>query len=276
MRLVFPPYTAVLFVLSFQFLPGITFAQKGAEPKVVSGTVLLNEKLPPDFKAVMNSLRTEWKLKSDSVNMTDKTVVFSTSGGVSVMIAFLNYPAAMDEVGAAARLSWIWKTAAEECSRQQAQVVISVIGPANRSLDLYRIFTQTAAAVLAVSHSPGIYLGSQYLLLSEGYFTAAARNMIQNQTIPLYCWVYFGRPGDGNGFTYGLTEFGLSEMEIVHSLHTEAEVHAALYDSALSVVKYGTLLKDGQSLTTEEGGQFKVQLQKGTYLEDKQVFKLDY
>ncbi|MDO8369028.1 MAG: DUF4261 domain-containing protein, partial [Saprospiraceae bacterium] len=173
-------------------------------------------------------------------------------------------------------LSWLWKTAAEETSRHQAQVVISVIGPANRSLDLHKIFTQTAAAVLETTRSPGLFMDGQYLLLSAGYYIAAARNMVQNQTIPLYCWVYFGRPGEGNSFTYGMSEFGLPEMEIVNSTNAEAEVHATLYDAAMSVVKYGTILQDGQTLTTEEGTKSVVHLTKGTYLEEKKVLRLEY
>jgi len=255
---------------------GFLLAQKPIEQLVVSGTVLLPEKKAPDNKAMLAAIKNTWKLKTDSVNISDKTIIFNTTGGATVMIAYLDYPAAPDEIGAAARLSWLWKTAAEETSRHQAQVVISVIGPANRSLDLHKIFTQAAAATLEVTRSPGIFVEGQYLLLANGYYTAAARNMVQNQSIPLYCWVYFGRPGAGNGFTYGLTEFGLEEMEIVNSTHAEIEVHATLYDAALSVVKYGTHFQDGQTLTTEEGAKSVVHLVKGTYLEDKKVLRLDY
>lgn len=264
----------LLFILvAFQ---GGLYAQKTAEQLVVSGIVLLQEKKAPDNKALLSALKSSWKLKADSVNIADKTVVFNTIGGATVMIAYLEYPAALDEVGAAARLSWLWKTAAEETSRHQAQVVISVIGPANRSLDLHKIFTQTAAAVLETTRSPGLFMDGQYLLLSAGYYIAAARNMVQNQTIPLYCWVYFGRPGEGNSFTYGMSEFGLPEMEIVNSTNAEAEVHATLYDAAMSVVKYGTILQDGQTLTTEEGTKSVVHLTKGTYLEEKKVLRLEY
>jgi hypothetical protein len=263
------------FLLLFVFQTSL-YSQQSTGQLVVSGTVLLKDKCGLNNKVLLSAFKANWNLKADSVNTSDKTLVFSTSGGATVMLAYLDYAAAPDEIGAAARLSWLWKTAREECSNHQAQLVISVIGPANHSLDLHKIFTQTAAAVLENTPSPGIYMDSQYLLLSSGYYIAAARNMVQNQSIPLYCWVYFGRPGDGNAFTYGLSEFGLPEMEIVNSLHSEGEAHATLYDAALSVVKYNTNLQDGQTLTTEEGSKTMVHLTKGTYLEDKQVLRLDY
>ncbi|MFN0212716.1 MAG: DUF4261 domain-containing protein [Saprospiraceae bacterium] len=265
----------LLLVFSF-FFQGLIYAEKPIEQLVVSGTVLLDKKTAPEYKALLAKLKTNWMLKADSITMADKTLVFNTVGGASVMVAYLDYPAAPDEIGAAARLSWLWKTAAQETSEHQAQVVISVVGSYNRSLDIHKIFTQTAAAVLEVTKGPGIYMDSQYLLISREYYIASAKNMVQNQTIPLYCWVYFGRPGEGNGFTFGLADFSLPEMEIVNSMHNEAEVHATLYDAALSVVKYGTLLKDGQTVTTEEGTQALVLLVQGTYLEDKKVLRLDY
>ncbi|MDO8367182.1 MAG: hypothetical protein Q7T20_10320, partial [Saprospiraceae bacterium] len=97
----------LLFILvAFQ---GGLYAQKTAEQLVVSGIVLLQEKKAPDNKALLSALKSSWKLKADSVNIADKTVVFNTIGGATVMIAYLEYPAALDEVGAAARLSWLWK-----------------------------------------------------------------------------------------------------------------------------------------------------------------------
>ena len=265
----------LVFLLLFVFQTSL-FAQQSSEQLVVSGIVLLKEKTGFNQKALLQAFKTNWNLKTDSINASERTLVFNTYGGATVMLAYLDYAAAPDEIGAAARLSWLWKTAQEECSSHQAQVVISVIGSASRSLELHKIFTQTAAAVLENTVSPGLYMNGQYLLLSSGYYLAAARNMVQNQSIPLYCWVYFGRPGAGNAFTFGLTEFGLLEMEITNSLHSEAEVHATLYDAALSVVKYNTSMKDGQTLTTEEGSKALVHVVKGTYLEDKEVIRLDY
>lgn len=274
MRKAFVQLLLLTYAVSFPF--GFLKAQKQVEQKVVSGAVLLNSKTAPDSKLLLNALKTNWKLKVDSATVAEKTLVFNSTGGTTVMVAYLEYPAALDEIGAAARLSWLWKTGYGECSKHQAQVVISVIGPGNRSLDLYKIFTQTAAAVLEVTRAPGIFLGSQYLLLSADYFTSAARNMVQNQTIPLYCWVYFGRPGDGNGFTYGLSEFGLPEMEIVNSARPETEVHSTLYDATMSVVKYGTRVQDGQSITTEEGVKLLARFGKAQHVEGQEVLRLEY
>lgn len=270
------PIAALLFFFSFySFSPALS-AQKTTEPKVVTATILLNTKTTPDEKALVQGLKNAWKVKVEAEKSADKTLVFNTAGGATVMIAYLDYPAAPDEVGAAARLSWLWQGAQAETGKHQAQVIISVIGTENQTLELYKILTQTAAATLENSRSVGVFMSSQYLLLSKDYFLAAARNMVQNQTIPLYCWVYFGRPGGNNGFTYGLQEFGLSELEIVNSARAEAEVHSTLYDAAMSLVKYNTRLQDGQAVTTEEGAKIPVKLVTGTHLTELKVLKLDF
>lgn len=244
--------------------------------KVVSGTVLLNDKVAPDAKKLLAALKKDWKFNTDSANTADKTIVFSTPGA-TVMIAFLDYPAAPAEIGTAARISWLWKNA-DEALRHQSQVVISIIGKSNKTLDLYQTFTKTVAAVLENTNSCGVHIGGQYLLLSKGFYTAAARNMLDNQTIPLYCWVYFGMTQENDlhsGYTFGLQEFGLKEMEIVNSKQSMADVHATLYDAALTVLKYDTHLQDGQSLTTLEGQKFTVKISKAAFQEGE-TLKLEY
>jgi hypothetical protein len=263
-----------LLLAFFAACPQGLFAQKSSEPKVVTGTVLLNEKALMDTKALVADLKTNWKIKLDSVTTGDKTLVFSAAGA-TVMVAFLDYPAARDDIGVATRLSWLWKTAREEAPRHQAQAVISVIGAPNRTLELYKLFTKVAAALLENSRSCGVYMGGQYLLISKGFYVAAAHNMLDNQSLPIYCWVYFGMPGKGGGYTFGLQEFGLTEMEISDPAQSDASVHATLYDAVMSVVKYNTRLSDGQSVTTEEGQKIPVRLTKAMFIEGQQVLRLE-
>lgn len=268
-------------------IPGIlltanVFAQKKDQPnapeqKVVSGTILLNDKTAPDATALLASLKKDWKLKADSVNTTDKTIVFS-SENATVMIAFLDYPVPPVEIRTAARLSWLWKNSAAEALQHQSQAVVSVIGAAAKTADLYRLFTKVAAGVLEKSNASGFYMSSQYLLLSKEFYVQAARNMRDNKTIPLYCWVYFGMNQEnemGSGYTYGLQEFGLQEMEIVNSKQSMQEAHAVLYDAAMTVIQYNLKLYNGQIFSTLEGQKLKATLSKAAFQEGE-TMKLEY
>lgn len=265
-------------ILAFLALLSLQTSLKAQTQKpqhVVSGIVMVNDKKPLDAKSLIATLKNDWKVKADSINIADKTIVFSAPGA-TVMIAQLNYPADPIEIRAAAQLSWLWSTAAEEALRHQSQVVISVMGNASKSLELHQLFTKVAAAVLESSHSSGVYMGSQYLLISKGFYSAAAHNMLDNQTLPVYCWVYFGRPGDSGGYTFGMSDFGLKEMEIVKSEHSDAEVHATLYEAASSVIKYNSRPLNGESVITEEGTKIPVKFAKGAFLEGQQVLQLAY
>lgn len=250
-------------------------AQKSKEPKVVSGTVLVNNRVPLDAQALMAAIKSDWKIKADSINIADKTIVFSTPLA-TVMIAQLDYPADPIEIKAAARLAWLWPNADAEAVRHQSQVVISVIGSDEKPLELHLLFSKVAAAVLESASASGVYMNSQYLLLPKGFYSAAAHNMLDNQSLPVYCWVYFGRPGDGGGYTYGLQEFGLTDLEIVKSERPEADVHAVLYDAVYALIKYNTKLTDGQSLVTEEGLKLAAKRSKAVFLEGLDVFQLGY
>jgi hypothetical protein len=253
----------------------VLFSQNTPDQKVVSGTVLVNDANPLDAKALLASLRNNWHIKIDSFSNADKTIVFNTPGSTA-MIAQLNYPADPIEIRAAAQLSWLWRNATEEALQHQAQVVISIVGGADKTLEMHQLFTAIAAELLETRASGGVYMNSQYLLLSKGFYTAAAHNMLDNQTLPLYCWVYFGMPGDGGGYTFGMEDFGLKEMEIVHSQQSNADIHATLYDAAMSVLKYNSRPQDGEAIVTEEGNKIPVKFSKGVFLEGRDVLKLEY
>jgi hypothetical protein len=252
--------------------------QPATGEKIVTGTVLLQEKAMPDPQRLLAALRSEWKMRTDSANTGERTLIFSTPGA-TVMVAYLDYPVAPAEVQAAANISWTWKTAATEVARHQAQVVVSVVGSSGKTLELYKIFTQTAAALLDVCPSAnGVFLNSQYMLSSKEFFAAAARNMQKGESLPIYCWVYFGmlqQDGLSSGYTFGMQEFGMLDMEIAQSKHSVQEVHAALYDAALLVIQYNLQLADGQTVTTAEDAKIPVRKSPGAMLEGE-VLRLDY
>lgn len=246
-------------------------------PKVVTGTILLSTKKAPDAKALLAALKADWKLRTDSSSSSDKTLVFS-SGNATVMLAYLDYPVNPAEIAAAARLSWLWKNAAAEASKHQAQVVISVLGADNRTLDLYKLFTKVAAATLQNTAAIGTFINSQYLLLPKDFYLTSARTLLNDNALPVYCWTYFGIMEEGevsSGYTYGLRDFGLEEMEIVKAKGSASEIHAALFDAASSVIQYNTRLQDGQQFTTIEGTKLTARKSKAAFV-DGDTFKLSF
>jgi hypothetical protein len=248
-------------------LPVFSTAQNTANQHIVTGTILLSNRTFPLQKKLADQMKADWKMRVDSVTISDKTMIFSVPGA-TVMIAYLDYPFAPAEIAAAARLSWLWPNAAAEASQHQAQLIISVIGSAGKTLELYQSFTKTAAAILENTASIGVYMNSQYLLLPSAFYKSAAHNMVLNNTLPLYCWVYFGmvqENGKSGGYTYGMEAFEIPEMEIVASEGSIQETHALLYDVAHYLLLYRQKPSASQSLTTAEGQTVAFEWSKAAY-----------
>ena len=247
-----------------------------AEGQVVTGTLLVNERTPVDFKVIRQSLVTDWNVRLDSFNQAEKTMVLYAAEA-TVMLAWLDYPAAPLEIKSAAEGAWLWNNAAEEAPRHQAQVVVSVIGSPRRPLDVYKLYTKVVAAALDNTRSSGVYLSSQYLLQSKAFFLQAARSMDQN-SLPLYCWIYFGMFQENDlssGYSFGLTEFGMPDLEINRSKHSMQEVHAVLYDAVSDALQNGVTLKEGSMVETLEGQKIALKLSKATFWEG-QTLKVSY
>jgi len=157
-------------------------------------------------------------------------------------------------------------------------VVISVIGSNAHTLDLYKTFTKVAAGVLEHTTASGAYMNSQYLLLPKEFYLTSARNLLKDKNLPVYCWVYMGIMEEAtqcSGYTYGLRDFGLEEMEIVKATGSASEIHAVLFDAATSVIQYDTHLQDGQQFTTIEGSKLNVKKSKAAFI-DGETFKLEF
>jgi hypothetical protein len=269
----------ILLLLSLFVAPlcGFAAANPDTENKIVTGSVLLDQKTPLDAKALLAALKTDWKIRTDSANIGEKTIVFSAPGA-TIMIAYLEYPVAPAEIKAAAQISWLWTKAAAEAGRHQAQAVISVISSNGKMLDAYKLFTKVAACLLEQRSASGVYMNNQYLLIPKGFYTAAAHNLLSNQTLPVYCWVYFGiqqEKDKAGGYTYGLQEFGTKEMEIANSKHQLQDVQAALYDAALYIIQSHEIITNGQTIPVQGDQKITVHLSKAVYI-DGETWKLDF
>lgn len=266
-----------LLVFALLFSSSLLKADPNPANKILNATILLNDARQPDFQAAVTHLKSNWKIKADSVNIADKTLVFS-SGGMTVMAAWLDYPAPKTDLLAMARLNWLWKTADKEAVAHRSQLVVSVITSPSKVLEGQKLLTKFTGALLEQNSAAGVYIENQYLLLSREFYLAAAQNLLNNNVLPLYCWIYFGILGDAAGnssYTYGLAEFGLPEMEIVKSANNLAQVHSALYDAAMVVVQYQLKPATGEKITTLENQEFIVTRTRSAFTEGD-ALRLDF
>jgi hypothetical protein len=252
-----------------------SFAQAGQASRIISGTVLLSGPGLPGLEALTRTMTQDWQLRIDSSSTSDKTFILN-SGRITVMIAQLDYPVDHIEIRAASRLAWRWPDAETQALKHTSQAVISVVGDGVSGADMHIAFSKAAAAILASTTSAGVYMNAQYLLVSADSYLSAVKNMVDNQILPLYCWIYFGRPGDGGAFTFGMGEFGCTDLEISGSQQQESDVQGTLYDAACSVLKYGGRQGEDAVIITEEGQKIPYKTARSSFIEGLDVWRLDY
>ncbi|MBK9336960.1 MAG: DUF4261 domain-containing protein [Lewinellaceae bacterium] len=269
----------IFFIALIACTPSSIAAQKtpASDNKAVSGMVLLNDQTPVDFNAIAESVKKDWGIRLDSFSQSGKNLVLYTTSA-TIRLTNMDYPASIVEIKSAAEGAWMWQAAREEAPLHQSQVIVTVVGAGNRPVQLYKLYTSVVAAVLDNTRACGVYLPGQYLLHSKDFFLQSARSLDQN-VLPIYCWIYFGmfqKDGMTCAYTYGLTEFGMPDLEIVQSRHTLQEAHAVLYDIARDALQNNAKLQDGSVIETLEGEKFTLKLSKSLYLEGQQTLQVGY
>jgi hypothetical protein len=88
--------------------------------------------------------------------------------------------------------------------------------------------------------------------------------------VPLYCWVYFGMLQQGektSGYTYGLTEFGQNELELVESTLSLQDGHSLLYEAAQKAAASAPW-KNGQKVELSENKKISVTISAAKVIKD--------
>ena len=88
-------------------------------------------------------------------------------------------------------------------------------------VETYSLLTKVNASILKTSQSAiGIYQGSTTLLLPKDLYLDLA-DLLKEELLPLQLWIYMGIINQGDKtsiYTYGLKEFGKTEIEIIDSV----------------------------------------------------------
>lgn len=239
------------------------------EMQSVAGIILKNDNAVFDFKTFLADLTTSGKIKAEASSVSENMLEFQV-GEFKVLVAdFPTAPCSEQNLYASIGISWLWKTAEKEIPKHQSHLGITILGKPGQALAMHKLFTNLTVSALQNSNSCGVYMPNQYLLVSKGHYLESARNMSESD-LPIYLWVYFGLSqldGKAGGYTYGLKEFGLKEMEVVRSSRPIQEVHAFLFDKTMEVILGDRKLKAGEKVSAGEGQNIEVRESEGEFLE---------
>ena len=151
------------------------------------------------------------------------------------------------------------------------------MGSKQNQISRFKIFTQVVCSLLKTTNALGVYQGNQSILVPKADYLNEAANMSEDY-LPLNLWIYFGlqTTDKGNsGYTYGLKEFGKTEMEILDSTKDLEDIRGFLFNMTHYILDYDVVFKSGQTCGSSADEKIKITLSKGKLVEGD-TFKLAY
>lgn len=272
-----------IFVLSIITMSLFSFMSQGKSPNnkkstPIIGMVLLKDSNSLKIAQVITELQENWNLtvKHDKAKEGETTSVVQI-GQYMVAIASIPIPVPGDEVKETATYNYFWKEGKKEAPQHKGHIIVSIINAGINPVEENIIFTKVTSAILNHSDALGVYIGERTLLLNKKFYLANTE-LMSEESLPIYNWVYFGlrkENGRQSVYTYGLSQFGKLEMEIVRSKHSLETLSDMMYNITHYVLAYNVSLKHGETIGLSATQKLKITKSKGVYLDDK-TLKIEF
>lgn len=233
---------------------------------IILGIVLLKEETMV-LDEVLWLLQSEFKTKMVEHERGEEMMVL-TIADYQIVIAPICGNIPDDEVKEIARYNYYWPNAIEETAEHNGHIIISLINAGKNALKENLLFSKVVCAILKSSNSLGFYMGGRTLLLEKDFYLNNAIGASEDR-LPLYNWIYFGLRQLGTKqsiYTYGLSDFGKQEMEIINSEKTFEELNALMYNIVHYVLVSNVHLKSGEMVGLSWNEKFTISKSKGKFV----------
>lgn len=250
--------------------------KKSETSKNILGMVLLEETNSMDIKKVVSELREKWNLKVDDRESNNETSVLEIDG-YKIAIANMDVAIPGDEIETTAEYNYFWKKGKEEATKHKGHIILSITNAGKDPIKENLLYTKIASSVLNNSKSLGIYIGGRTLLLKKEFYQSVT-NEISEESLPLYNWIYLGirKENEKNSmYTYGLSDFNKTEIEILNSKHSVEEINEMLTNFVNYILISNVTLKDGETIGFSEEQKLKISISKGKYIDGK-TMKIEF
>lgn len=227
-----------------------------------------------DIDKVIEHLESFWGLKIDEANdRNNETAVFNINGQM-VAIASMPAPVPMEEIEEVAGYNFYWETAVEDLKDHTNHTIVSVLHGDLGCVERHLILSKMLCSILITSNCIGIYQGTTTQLFSKGYYLAFIDDIKNNSAItPL--WIYFGVRNEGDKgvglYTYGLTNFGKLELEILNTKENPGDMYEFLINIANYVVSKDVTFHDGETVGYTAEQKVPLSISKGVYVDGQSI-----
>ena len=219
-------------------------------------------------------MKEKWDIAVDEYDASeekdDDALVFEV-GDMLAAVSLTTYPIPGGEAEANAENNYMWEDAVKVAKEHSAHLMVAVLGKEEDLLEKGKLFTKVVAACCRQEYATGIYTSG---VVFEPRFYESFADMMQEDELPIFNWIWFGlwRDENGmNGYTYGLESFGKEEMEV---LGTDAEP-SDLRDFLASLVSYvlenDVELHDGETIGFAADDKHTITRSPGVGLPEEQM-----
>ena len=240
---------------------------------VFTGFVLLS-KAEWDKKQFIRDMKEKWDIAVDEYDASeekdDDALVFEV-GDMLAAVSLNNYPIPGGEAEGNAENNYMWEDAVKVAKKHRAHLMVAVLGKEEDLLEKGKLFTKVVAACCRQEYATGIYTSG---VVFEPRFYEGFADMIQEDELPIFNWIWFGlwRDENGmNGYTYGLDVFGKDEMEVLGTDAKPSDLRDFLASLVSYVLENDVELHDGETIGFDADDKHTITRSPGVGLPEEQM-----
>lgn len=212
-----------------------------------AGFVLLSE---PEWNPqdLVTDLRMTWGIDGEVNEDSEGTVVFVQTDDMMAAVSLMPGPIPDGEAEQNAETNYMWPEAVEAAKAHKAHLLVAVLGTDADLLEKGKLFVKLMACCCNQKRASGVNTSGTVF---QPEFYRDFSMMMKEDTLPLFNWIWFGlyrREGGICGYTYGMTAFGMDEMEVLDADAQPEEVRDFLASLAGYVLEEGVTLQDGETI----------------------------
>ena len=240
---------------------------------VFTGFVLLS-KAEWDKAQFIRDMKEKWDIAVDEYDASeekdDDALVFEV-GDMLAAVSLNNYPIPGGEAEGNAENNYMWEDAVKVAKKHRAHLMVAVLGKEEDLLEKGKLFTKVVAACCRQEYATGIYTSG---VVFEPRFYEGFADMMQEDELPIFNWIWFGlwRDENGmNGYTYGLDSFGKEEMEVLGTDAKPSDLRDFLASFASYVLENDVELHDGETIGFAADDKHTITRSPGVGLPEEQM-----
>lgn len=241
-----------------------------------AGSVLLS-KAEWDKEQLIRDLREEWGIVDEEPDEGDEDVensddaVVMRVGNMMLIVTLFHGHIPDNEAEINAENNYMWPEAVEVAKAHKAHIMVAVLGEEEKLLERGKLFTKAMAVCCKQKYATGVYTSG---VVFEPRFYEGFADMMQEDELPIFNWIWFGlwRDENGlNGYTYGMEAFGKDEMEVLGTNADPGDLRDFLASLASYVLENDVELHDGETIGFAEDDKHTITRSPGVGLPEEQM-----